>query len=380
MGPRSQVVFLTGASGLLGGETLRRMLAADPTLRAVVLVRGAGRWARVAADLGIPTDRVAAVVGDVTQPGLGLDADVRRRLGRDVTVILHAAADVVFSRPIAVARAVNAEGTRHLLELAAAWPHARRFVYVSTAFVAGRRVGRILEEEEGGAGEAGEAGVAGVAGGWVNAYEQSKHEAECLVRASDRDWLILRPSTIVCDSIAGTVTQYNAVHLGLRLLYDSLAPMLPAVATTGVDLVPRDYVAAALAALATRAGLRQRTLHLCAGAGALPVGELLDLTWEGWSRGPEWRRRAVPRPTLADIGTYRRFEAAVEETGDRDLRAAVRALSHFVPQLALPKQFDTTGADALLGEPAPAVRSYWPRLIDHLLSARWAGAVKEVAA
>ncbi|HEU5262414.1 MAG TPA: SDR family oxidoreductase [Gemmatimonadales bacterium] len=368
MAARSQVVFVTGASGLLGGDALRRMLAADPALRAVVLVRAAGRWERAAAELGIATDRVAAVVGDVTRPGLGLDADARRRLARDVTVVVHAAADVVFSRSIAVARAVNAEGTRHMLDLAAAWPHARRFVYVSTAFVAGRRVGRILEGEDGGA------------GGWVNAYEQSKSEAECLVRASDRDWLILRPSTIVCDSVAGTVTQYNAVHLGLRLLYDSLAPMLPAAATTGVDVVPRDYVAAAIAALATRAGLAGRTLHLCAGAGALPVGELLDLTWEAWSRVPEWRRRAVPRPVLADHATYRRFEEAVEETGDRRLRAAVRALSHFVPQLALPKEFETAGADALLGGRAPAVQNYWPRLIQHLVSARWAVAVQGVAA
>jgi len=365
---RREVVFLTGATGLLGGEALRRMLAADPALRAVVLVRAAGRWERAAAELGIPTDRVAAVIGDVTRPGLGLGTDVRRRLARDVTVVVHAAADVVFSRPIAVARAVNADGTRHMLSLAADWPAARRFVYVSTAFVAGRRVGRILEREDCGA------------GGWVNAYEQSKHEAECLVRASDRDWLILRPSTIVCDSIAGTVTQYNAVHLGLRLLYDSLAPMLPAAATTGVDLVPRDYVAVAIAALATHGELAGRTLHLCAGAGALPVGELLDLTWDAWSRIPEWRRRAVPRPTLADIGTYHRFEEAVEETGDRSLRAAVRALSHFVPQLALPKVFDTTSADALLGERAPAVRSYWPRLLEHLPFARWTDGVKGVAA
>lgn len=362
------VLFLTGATGLVGGAALRRMLAADDALRAVVLVRDATRWRAAADALGIPTDRVTPIVGDVTQPGLGLSAQDRARLARGVTIVVHAAADVVFSRPLAVARAVNTEGTRHVLEVAVAWPRVRRLVYVSTAFVAGRRTGRVTEQE------------AGDHAGWVNAYEQSKHEAEQLVRASGLDWLILRPSTIVCDSTAGEVTQYNAVHLALRLLYDGLAPLLPAAATSGVDVVPRDYVAAAVAALAVRPDLVRRTLHLCAGAGALAVGDLLDLTWHVWSQSSEWRRRAIAPPTLADAATYRRFEETVEEAGDRTLKAAVRALSHFAPQLALPKTFDTSGADAALGVRAPAVRDYWAPLVARLAAGGWDGAMRRVAA
>lgn len=368
MAAPSDMLFLTGATGLVGGAALRRMLAADEALEAVVLVRDAARWRATAEALGIAADRVTPLVGDVTQPGLGLSAPDRARLARAVTIVVHAAADVVFSRPLPVARAVNTEGTRHVLEAAIAWPRMRRLVYVSTAFVAGRRTGRVIEQE------------GSDHSGWVNAYEQSKHEAEQLVRASGLDWLILRPSTIVCDSTAGGVTQYNAVHLALRLLYDGLAPMLPAAATTGVDVVPRDYIAAAVAALAGRPDLARRTLHLCAGSGALAVGELLDLTWQVWSRSPEWRRRSITPPTLADAATYRRFEETVEEAGDRTLKAAVRALSHFAPQLALPKTFDTSGADAALGARAPAVRDYWASLVGRLPVGGWDGATRRVAA
>jgi hypothetical protein len=53
------------------------------------------------------------------------------------------------------------------------------------------------------------------------------------------------------------------------------------------------------------------------------------------------------------------------------LRRALRGLSHFAPQLALPKRFETAGADALLGAPAPPVGSYWARVVEHLLAARW---------
>jgi hypothetical protein len=64
------------------------------------------------------------------------------------------------------------------------------------------------------------------------------------------------------------------------------------------------------------------------------------------------------------------------------LRRVTRALAHFLPQLALPKQFDTRHADALLGAGAPVVREYWGRMIDHLQQTGWRGVpgLAEVAA
>jgi hypothetical protein len=50
-----------------------------------------------------------------------------------------------------------------------------------------------------------------------------------------------------------------------------------------------------------------------------------------------------------------------------------RALTHFLPQLALPKRFDTQRADALLGVPSPRVSDYWGRMIDHLQRTGWRG-------
>jgi nucleoside-diphosphate-sugar epimerase len=348
------MLFLTGATGLLGGAVLSRMLRADPALRVAVLVRDPARWRGI--------DRVTPVAGDLCAPGLGMAADVRAALAREVDLVLHAAADVVFSRPLAVARATNVEGTRRVLELAHAWPRVERVVYVSTAFVAGRRTGSIAEAEEDGA------------AGWVNAYEQSKWEAERLVRAATRPWVIVRPSTVVCDDPGGgAVTQYNAVHHAVRLLHRGLVPMIPSAPAPGaaVDLVPADYVAGAIAALAVREGLAGRTFHLCAGAGALAVGELLQSTWGVFARDAAWRRKALPQPVLADRATYALLERAIDLTGDEPLRRALRGLSHFAPQLALPKRFETAGADALRDAPAPPVSAYWARVVEHLLAVRW---------
>ena len=124
------------------------------------------------------------------------------------------------------------------------------------------------------------------------------------------------------------------------------------------------------------------TVHLCAGAGALPLDELLDDTYARWARSPEWRRRAVARPALADLALWELFVRTVEETGNARLRQVTQALSHFLPQLALPKRFDTSRADWLLGRGAPPVRAYWGRMIDHLQATGWRGVagLAEVAA
>jgi hypothetical protein len=64
---------------------------------------------------------------------------------------------------------------------------------------------------------------------------------------------------------------------------------------------------------------------------------------------------------------------AVEDTGDVRLRRVTQSLSHFIPQLALPKRFGTARADALLGYPAPPVSAYWGRMVARLLAAAGGG-------
>ena len=129
-----------------------------------------------------------------------------------------------------------------------------------------------------------------------------------------------------------------------------------------------DPAAAARRALALHEGLAGRTFHLCAGAGALAVGDLLQSTWEVFARDAAWRRKALPRPVLADLATYALLERSIDATGDEPLQRALRGLSHFAPQLALPKRFETAGADALLGAPAPPVSAYWSRVVEHLVA------------
>ena len=356
----TRTLLVTGATGLVGRDVVTRLLARERGLRIIALVRDPARLVTLANAARWPIDRLALLVGDVARPGLGLDADARAMLARRTDAVLHCAADTTFSRPLADARRVNTAGTAHLLELAASWRRPVRFAHVSTAYVAGRRTGDIAEAPADGA------------LGWVNGYEQSKFEAEALVRSAAVDGVVVRPSTIVCDG-DGVVDQANAVHRALRVYHGGLAAMLPGAPGATLDVVTSDYVADGIARIALAPEASGRTFHLCAGAGAIGLEEMLDVTWEAWARDPAWRRRAVARPAIADLATWDAFTLAVEETGSARLAGVLRALAHFVPQLALPKRFDTQAADALLGRPAPAVAHFWPRMVANLASGGWRG-------
>ncbi|MDQ4079785.1 MAG: SDR family oxidoreductase [Gemmatimonadota bacterium] len=363
MRPRLNVL-VTGATGLIGRGVVRSLLRRSDAAISV-LVRDVARWQRVASGIDATGARVTPVQGDITRKALGIDPRAIRRVTTARAIIVHSAADVVFSRSLAEARHTNVEGTRNVLELASSFPHAR-VVFVSTAFAVGRRTGHIGDDDR------------ATDAGWVNAYEQSKHEAEELVRASEVEHVIVRPTTIVCDDVRGEVSQVNAVHRALRLYHAGLASMMPGAEDTPVDVVPAHWVSESIAALAL-GSVSATTVHLCAGQRALALGALLDRTYAFWARETAWRRRGIARPALSDLPTYELFERSVHLVGDARLQRITRSLSHFIPQLALPKRFDTRRAASILHDEAPPVSAYWERMLAWLLATNWSAALPEAA-
>lgn len=358
MNGTAREVLVTGATGLVGGDVLERLLRGNARLHAHVILRDAARWPVLARRLGPLAARVTPHAGDITHPDLRLTAASRRAIAAAADLIIHCAADTRFSQALPHARRVNRDGTRHLLELAGECTGLDRFVHVSTAFVAGRRTGVIAAEPCDGS------------AGFVNAYERSKFEAERHVRESALPWLIVRPSTIVCDGRDGRVRQVNAVHRALLLCRAGLAALVPGDEATPVDLVTTDYVAGGVVRLSLDPGAGRRAWHLCAGAAAITLGEMLDRCWSHWRRDARWERRGVERPAFTTLAAWRLFESAVAETGDARLRAITRSLTHFVPQLALPKCFETAETDAELGYAAPSIADCWSAMLDDLARGR----------
>src|SRR6185312_9223225 len=121
-------VLITGATGFVGMEVLARYLERSDR-RIFALVRASDDEAAqeridgVMADLFGSrakrySDRVRAVAGELTAPGLGLGQRRSRALADEVSTIVHSAASVSFALPLDEAREINLEGTRRMLEFA----------------------------------------------------------------------------------------------------------------------------------------------------------------------------------------------------------------------------------------------------------------------
>ncbi len=119
-------------------ERLQRMVEESP-----VFERLAERHGERFADY--LRDRVEVLDGDVGRPGLGLPIEVRRRVARQIDVIVNSSGLTDFNPDLRDALATNVRATVHLLDFLRECDHAA-LLHLSTCYVVGSRDGRVLEE------------------------------------------------------------------------------------------------------------------------------------------------------------------------------------------------------------------------------------------
>lgn len=358
--PRGDVL-LTGATGFLGMELLARFL--EKGARTVIVpVRAASDLEarrriddtlfNVFGEAGVSyRTRVEPIAADLTQPRLGMSEQRLDALAERSGLIVHSAAAVSFAQSLSCAREVNTEGTRRMLSFAR---HAMqrgglaRYVQVSTAFVAGTHPGRFGEDD------------LQVGQGFRNAYEQSKFEAELLIRtAEDLPVTVLRPSIVVGDRQSGWTAAFNVIYWPLRALARGLLESVPALPRSPVDVVSVDYVADAIHALAHHPEAVGGTYHLTAGARASSIGEIATLASHYFGR---------PAPELVEPSMF----AATASTALRQ-RVLDEAVAYF-PYFCVETKFDDARSRALLeplGIQASQLRDYLDRLLDFAVRCRW---------
>ena len=314
-------VLLTGATGRLGRCIAEQLVRGGCEL--VLVVRASSPdAARERIRAALPNDLdlgcITALCGDVAEPGLGLGSRDRARLRASVDILLHAAATTGFTSPLETARNTNVVATRNVLAFAERATALSRVAHVSTAFVAGRRTGRILEPDL-------EHDL-----GFQNTYQQSKYEAEQLVRSyGDRLPVVVYRPSIVLDGPGAS--QRSAFRYAFELVRRGFLPALPGTAATPVDLVTEDDAARAIA----------RLLFDPSGSGTYHVA--------GGDRAP----------TLGDVvGRFgvrfleeEQFAWAVSKWRHENprLASAYDELASFIYELAYPKIFDTSRSEAALG-------------------------------
>lgn len=368
-GRAAGAVLLTGATGFVGMQLLMRYLERTGS-HVYALVRGASpsdaadRMERTMRLLFGPhhpyAARVTPLLGDITHPRLGLSENDCDALAERVEEIVHGAASVSFDLDLETARGINVRGTEQVLRFARRCNRRgtlRRMSYISTAYVCGTHRGCFSEDEL----EVGQE--------FHNAYEQSKFEAERLVRASAGELAltVLRPSIVVGERSSGWTTSFNVLYWPLRAYAKGAYSALPARRGAPVDAVPVDYVADAIFHLTRAREAEGATFHLTAGSNASTVGEIVELAAAYFQR---------PAPRLVDPGLYRRMvhPLLLGLGSDERRQRALRRSEVFFPYFAMRATFDERRARvALRGSgisPSP-LSAYFNRLVEFALAAEW---------
>lgn len=275
--PDPEHILLTGATGFLGAFLLRELLTrTDATVHC--LVRGSDRAnaekrlrsARESYGLGDPSaeHRVTVVTGDLARPRLGLSAAGFDRLARTVDVVYHAGAAVNLVFSYEQLRDANVHGTREILRLAA----LHRTVpvhHVSTVGVYAGGAGGPYGAGEGPCRPVRPQDPTGPPAALEHGYTQSKWAAERLAEAARARGLpvsVYRPTRITGDSATGVCQTGDFMWLLLKGCLQ--AGVAPSDVDTAFDLVPVDYVSAAVVELSRRPPSAGRTFHI---AGERPL-------------------------------------------------------------------------------------------------------------
>src|SRR3954465_6256258 len=280
------MLFVTGFPGFIGKRLVRALLDEDSSAQVVCLAEARmEQTARhSAAELG---GQVEVLTGDITGRRLGLSAEDYERLTAETKAVFHLAAIYNLAVPFDIAQKVNVDGTGHIVEFCENCERLERHNYVSTAYVAGPRKGRVYEHEL-------------IMGQWFkNHYESTKFQAEVWVReAMDKvPTTIYRPAIVVGDSRTGETQKFDGPYYFLRTIARSVHDHLPIAqfgrAEAPFNCVPVDFIVGARVAAPDAPAALGETLHLVdpEPVTAAEVGRIFSREYAG----KEPRMRLPPR-------------------------------------------------------------------------------------
>jgi thioester reductase-like protein len=354
--------FVTGATGFIGRNLVERLLQRDGTIYALVRAGSRGRLEELRTGWGADGARIVPVAGDLSQPGLGVSEEDMLAMRGEVDHLFHLAAIYDITAPADTQEVANVEGTRNAIELAGAI-EAGCFHQVSSIAVAGLYRGTWTEEmfEEAERLD-------------TNPYFRTKHESERLVRQEcSRPWRVYRPGIVVGDSRTGAIDKIDGPYYffkSLQRLRRVLPAWLPTVGIEGgeINIVPVDYVAAAIDHIAHQPGHDGRAFHLT-DPNPKTAGEVINLFARA-ADAPQMALRLDTDVTEPATGALR--------TGLKLFPPAKQAAKLALERLGLPPSilqyvdypthFDSSGAEAALegsGIEVPPLESYAARVWDY---------------
>ncbi|MGN7388183.1 SDR family oxidoreductase [Sporosarcina sp. SAFN-015] len=252
--------FFTGFPGFIATELIKELIRRDEAKKVYVLVmaheveRAKEKVHNImnVVNKEIP---VEIIIGDITRMNLGLSEGMLSELRGIKMTVWHLAAIYDLAVKPEIAWKVNVEGTRQMNEFVKNHPLIDRYMYFSTAYVAGLREGLLLETEL----------IRPVA--FKNHYEETKFEAELLVEElkNEKPVTIIRPGIVRGHSITGETIKFDGPYFFMNMI-DRLKwmPFIPYVGRTQshINVVPIDYILDASVYLSSKEEAIRKTVHL----------------------------------------------------------------------------------------------------------------------
>lgn len=348
-------LFLTGATGFVGGAVAASLAARGLLPHTVFLVRAAdssegaarvqdslARFGLTAADAPVLPSQV--VLGDLTQPEAFL-----RVPGLDgFTHVIHCAALATFSNNPAI-WAHNVDGTLGLAKaVMARSPGLQRWVQVGTAMCCGPGLpSPVVESWDAGRDDRAH----------LVPYTRSKLAAEVALRAlPGLPLVVARPSIVVGHSRLGTSPSpsiFWVLRMAFALERFTCAPQ------ERIDIIPVDWCADALLALALAPRLQHDLYHVAAGARSNRFDEIDAAYGHATGRPP-----VLPRYRQVPVDQLRTLVPLFEERLGRINRILIlRALTLYGAFAQLNYVFDSTRLQGEGVPPAPRFTDYLARCV-----------------
>jgi NAD(P)-dependent dehydrogenase (short-subunit alcohol dehydrogenase family) len=334
--------FVTGATGFIGRHLVEELLRnREGEVFALVregsrdrLAELAGRWEG--------GERVIPVVGDLTRERLGVEQSWIDEHAGKIGHFFHLAAIYDMTAEDEVNERTNVAGTRNAVELANALD-VGCLHHVSSVAVSGLHKGLFREDmfDEGQK--------------LPSAYHRTKFESEKIARdESSVPWRVYRPAIVIGHSRTGEMDKIDGPYYffkAIQKVRHALPEWFPLVGLElgWTNIVPVDYVAAALDHIAHQPDLDGQAFHLCAPK-SQRSGEVLN-TFANAAHAPHMAIRidkrltdalpkgvgslllqlpalkGVRRQVLADLGIPEEILEHVGFTAQFDTRDTERALA-----------------------------------------------------
>lgn len=361
----SETVFITGATGFIGGYVVKELLDGDPKLRVLALTRAKDQDAFVekmwrslqmhvsddAAAFYTLMERIELVSGDLHAPRLGIgDADYARLL-TEVGSVIHIAASLNRKSAKACLNS-NLRGTLSVVKVARAIADARkkkrkklrRFSHVSTAAVAGQRQSEVVQEDTSIEWDRSD----------YDPYGRTKKFCEHMITEllPDIPKSFFRPAIVLGDSRWPETTQFDMLR---AFAFFVEAPVVPFDGDIRVDTVNADWVGKAIAHIHMKKSPKWSIYHLSSGTSSLTANQIADSVAATLG--------ARPRFVGALEGTFTGIMNALAGIKRRNPVTQIASLMKvFMPYITYDTVFDNTRACAELGESPAVLTDYYAAL------------------